>query len=98
MNLKPAERLPYWLNALWWPIFTGALIFLVCLLNDPNGYGLVHNYFYIFLPSVLCFFLSPVWLIGTLILMAYKRIRLYLMGWLKIILLAAVFTLICIRK
>jgi len=90
----PIEKFPPWLSALWWFIFTGVLIFLGCLLYDPNGYALLHNYLNIFLPSALCFLLSPVWLIGTFVFTAYKKMRLRKVDWLKIILMAAAFTLV----
>jgi len=95
MGSMPFEKLPSWLSVLWWFVFTGTLMFLVGLLYNPNGYALLHNYFYIFLPSALCFFLSPVWLIVTLVFTAYKRMLLRKMDWLKITLMATVFTLVC---
>jgi hypothetical protein len=95
MGSMPVEKLPSWLNALWWPVFTGALIFLGSLLYDPNGYALVHVYPHIFFSSALCLFLSFAWLIGTLVLTAYKRMRLRKMEWFKIILAAIALTLVC---
>jgi hypothetical protein len=64
-------------------------------LYDPNGYVLLHNYPHIFPPSALCFFLSPVWLIGALVFTAYKGNTASKMEWFKIILAAMVFTLVC---
>jgi hypothetical protein len=95
MGSMSVEKLPSWLSALWWPVFTGTLIFLGCLLYDPNGYVLVHNYPHIFLLSALCFFLSFVWLIGALVFTAHKRMQLRKMEWFKIIFAAIVLTLVC---
>jgi len=95
MGSMSIEKLPSWLSALWWPVFTGALIFLGLLLYDPNGYALLHNYPHIFLPSALCFFLSFVWFIGTLVFTAYKRMRLRKMEWFKIIFAAILLALVC---
>jgi hypothetical protein len=97
MDSMPIEKLPSWLSALWWPVFIGTLIFIGCLQYDPNGYAFVHAYPHIFFPTALCFFLSFIWLIVTLVLTTYKRMRLRMMEWVKIILLAlTAFTPFCV--
>jgi hypothetical protein len=90
-NLGDGFRL--WLGRSWWVAYLGTLIIVSRLLYEriilaprygPQiGLEFIHMHPEIFIPAVLCFFFSHLWLLITLLLFVISPGRPYRGLWLK---------------